>query len=359
MKCLERILQYAPVLFYSRISPFSGTGLNGSLVDVRVKEKRRKDNMQYMLKKFREKLPICSCIAVIVSYLLIFHLSAIPVMMVLHQDFAVQLASMLIADVFVLAVFFAMGFGDVLAQKSRGILYSIGTGGYMIMVGAVAAVSNLAMYGLTEDYKFQALAPAGDILLFILAMLGIGFTEELVFRGIVTSILKDKFSVHTDKGIFLVIVLQGALFGACHMTNILSGIGLESALVQSIMASFLGMLLGAVYLRTNSLWFVMLLHAWNDFGALLAAGLYGDNTITGSIDGYTWRNLAGIPAYLVVVLILLRSSKRREIKDGRLYPAPFGIRIAKGIVLTLFCAGFLVLAAVSFFLTAHQDLLNI
>ena len=37
-----------------------------------------------MLKKFREKLPICSCIAVIVSYLLIFLLSSIAVMMALH-----------------------------------------------------------------------------------------------------------------------------------------------------------------------------------------------------------------------------------------------------------------------------------
>lgn len=311
-----------------------------------------------MLKKFREKLPICSCIAVIVSYLLIFHLSSIAVMMALHQNFAVQLVSMLIADVFVLAVFFAMGFGRVLVQKSKGILYSIGTGGYMIMVGAVAAVSNLVMSGMTEDYKLQALAPAGDIILFVLVMLGIGFTEELVFRGIVANILKDKFSVHTDKGIFLVIVIQGVLFGACHMTNMLSGIGLESALVQSIMASFLGMLLGAIYLRTNSLWFVMLLHAWNDFGALLAAGLYGDNTIIGSIDGYTWQNLAGLPAYIVVVLILLRASKRREIKDGRLYPAPLGIRIAKGVVLTLFCVGLLALVAVSMFFVAHPDFLN-
>ncbi len=305
-----------------------------------------------MLKKFREKLPICSCIAVIVSYLLIFHLSSIAVMMALH------LVSMLIADVFVLAVFFAMGFGGVLVQKSKGILYSIGTGGYMIMVGAVAAVSNLVMSGMTEDYKLQALAPAGDIILFVLVMLGIGFTEEMVFRGIVANILKDKFSVHTDKGIFLVIVIQGVLFGACHMTNMLSGIGLESALVQSIMASFLGMLLGAIYLRTNSLWFVMLLHAWNDFGALLAAGLYGDNTIIGSIDGYTWQNLAGLPAYIVVVLILLRASKRREIKDGRLYPAPLGIRIAKGVVLTLFCVGLLALVAVSMFFAAHPDFLN-
>jgi len=312
----------------------------------------------FMLKKFREKLPICSCIVVIVAYLLIFHLSSIVVMMVLEQTFAIQLASMLLTDVFLLVILWAMGLGNVLTQKSRGLLYSLGTGGYMLMVGAIAVVSNLAMYAFTQDYKLRPLASAGEIIIFILAMFGIGFTEELVFRGIVTNILKVKFSVLTDRGIFLVIVVQGVLFGACHMTNMLSGVGLESALVQSEMASFLGMLLGAIYLRTGSLWFVMFLHAWNDFGALLASGFFNINTLAGSISGYTWRNMVGLPVYLVVILILLRSSKRREIRDNRLYPLPLGIRVAKGVVLTAFCVGLLVMVAVSMFIAAHSDIVE-
>lgn len=311
-----------------------------------------------MLKRFREKLPICSCIAVIIVYLLVFHLSSIAVVMILEQNFAIQLVSMLIADIVLLAILWAMGFGSILTQKSKGMLYSLGTGGYMIMVGTTAAVSNFAMYAFTKDYKFQRLAPAGEIIIFILAMLGIGFTEELVFRGIITNILKEKFSVHTDKGIFLVIVVQGVLFGACHMTNMLSGVGLESALVQSIMASFLGMLLGAVYLRTGSLWFVMLLHAWNDFGALLPSGLFNINTMVGSISEYTWEKMAGLPIYLIVILVLLRSSKRKEIRDDMLYPLPLGIRIAKGIVLTMFCVGLLILVAASMFITAHPDIVE-
>ncbi len=312
-----------------------------------------------MLKKFRGKLPICSCIVVIVVYLLIFHLSSIVAMMVLEQNFVIQLVSMLFTDVFLLVILWAMGFGNVLTQKSKGILYSLGTGGYMLMIGAIAAVSNFAMYAFTEDYKFRTLAPVGEIIIFTLVMLGIGFTEELVFRGIVTNILKEKFSVRTDRGIFLVIVVQGVLFGACHMTNMLSGVGLESALVQSIMASFLGMLLGAIYLRTGSLWFVMLLHAWNDFGALLASGFFHMNTMVESISGYTWGQLAGLPVYLSVILILLRSSKRREIRDDMVYPPALGIRIAKGVALTIFCVGLLILVAVSMFIAAHSDVSDV
>ena len=309
-----------------------------------------------MLKKFREKFPICSCIVVIVVYLLIFQLSAIVAGMVLKQIFAIQLVSMLFTDVFLLVILWAMGFGNALTQKSKGVLYSLGTGGYMLMVGALATVSNFAMYAFTEDYKIRPLAPAGEIVIFILAMFGIGFTEELVFRGIVTNILKEKFSVRTDRGIFLVIVVQGVLVGGCHMTNMLSGIGLESALVQSVMASFLGMLLGAIYLRTGSLWFVMLLHAWNDFGALLASGFFKMNTLAGSISEYTWGKLVGLPVYLAVILILLRPSKRREIKDDMIYPPTLGIQIAKGVGLTIFCVGLLILVAVSMFITAHSDI---
>lgn len=311
-----------------------------------------------MLKKFREKLPILSCIIVIIIYLRIFHLSAIGISFVLQSSFSIQLVSMLITDVFLLVILWGMGFGNVLRQKSRGLLYSVGTGGYMIFVGTVALVSNLAMYILTEDNEFRRLVPAWDIFIFILTMLGIGFTEELVFRGIVTNILKEKFSIKSDKGIYLVIVIQGVLFGACHITNALSGVGLESAFVQAVMASFLGMILGAIYLRTNSLWFVMLLHAWNDFGGLAATGFFGVSTIADNISSYTWRNLAGLPVYLIVLLVLLRVSKREEIKDGMIYPASLGVRIAKGLVLSIVCVGFLALVAVVMFLSVHSELFS-
>lgn len=311
-----------------------------------------------MLKKFREKFPILSCIIVIIIYLGIFHLSANGLSFVLQSSFSIQLVSMLITDVFLLAILWGMGFGNVLRQKSRGLLYSFGTGGYIIYVGTVALVSNIAMYILTEDNQFRRLVPAWEILIFILTMLGIGFTEELVFRGIVTNILKEKFSIKSDKGIFLVIVIQGVLFGACHITNALSGVGLESACVQAVMASFMGMILGAIYLRTNSLWFVMLLHAWNDFGGLAAAGFFGVSTIADNISSYTWRNLIGFPVYLIVLLVLLRVSKRKEIKDGMIYPASLGVRIAKGLVLSIVCVGLLVLVAVVMFLSVHPELFS-
>ena len=115
--------------------------------------------------------------------------------------------------------------------------------------------------------------------------------------------------------------------------QVLSGVKLESAIVQAIMAGLLGVMLGAIYLRTNSFWFVAFLHGLNDFCALIASGLYGLDNMSETINSYSWFNLAGAPLYITVCCILLRRSKRREIKEEQVQELPLYWRIIKGVLL--------------------------
>jgi len=218
------------------------------------------------------------------------------------------------ASAFLIAVVWGIDYGWIFASKGRGFLYNIGTGGYLLTVSGIALAGNLGTYLLTEEHMLRMPQPVLEILGFVFAMLGVGFAEELVFRGILTNLLREKFSTKDDKGIFLVLLIQGVVFGACHLANVLGGVRLQSAIVQSVMAGLLGILLGAVYLRTNSFWFVAFLHGLNDFCALFASGIYGINNMSGTINGYSWVNLAGAPVYITVCCILLRQSKRKEIK---------------------------------------------
>lgn len=292
-----------------------------------------------MLKKVKEKVPVLFGIIMAVLYLVVLNLGTLGIVAVggkfLGEDiYFLQFLGTVIASCFMILVVWRIGYGWIFRTESRGLLYNIGTSGYLLTVSGIALANNMGTYLLTKEHTFRATQPVLQILTFMLAMLGVGFAEELAFRGILTNLLREKFSTKTDRGIFLVLIIQGVLFGGCHIVNALGGVRLESAVVQAIMAGLLGIILGAVYLRTNSLWFVAGLHGLNDFCALLASGIYGQDNLSGTINSYSWVNLAGAPIYIVVICVLLRRSKRAEIKGEPVQQFPVYVKVIKGVVLT-------------------------
>ena len=60
--------------------------------------------------------------------------------------------------------------------------------------------------------------------------------------------------------------MSSLIFGFMHVTNIITmGQPVNQTIVQIIMACFMGMGLGAIYLRTNNIWTVVFLHFFYDF----------------------------------------------------------------------------------------------
>lgn len=264
------------------------------------------------------------------------------------NSFALQAGATFIMGIMMLVLLFYLGYGQQFVGKGHGIWYTIGAGGYLIVTGALALAS-----GIGQNIGIRPFLDVSEIMLFALAMLGVGFTEELLFRGVITGILKEKFGTSSDKGIFLVIVVQSVLFGCFHFSNIFAGVGIKSVLVQVVLTMFLGAVICAIYLRTNHLFFVILLHAWIDFGALSSAGLFGENTMAGSLDQYSGNNLLVIPLYIIVIAILLRKSKRKDIKEQVLHLPHVGLRIAKGIICTILSILLVVLCGLG---TLHQQM---
>lgn len=72
--------------------------------------------------------------------------------------------------------------------------------------------------------------------------------EELLFRGIVFRSLQKVFPV------WISIVLSAILFGAYHMN-----------LVQAVYATFMGIIAGIIYHKTNRLRYPIIVHAANNF----------------------------------------------------------------------------------------------
>ena len=72
--------------------------------------------------------------------------------------------------------------------------------------------------------------------------------EELLFRGIVFRSLQKVFPI------WISIMLSAIMFGAYHMN-----------LIQTVYATFMGIVAGIIYYKTNRLIYPMIVHAANNF----------------------------------------------------------------------------------------------
>ena len=128
--------------------------------------------------------------------------------------------------------------------------------------------------------------PPLQILWYVLCMLAVGLAEELTFRGLVTQMIYEKYG-YNSLGVWLSVVVSGLLFGAVHLVNAAGGEGyILGVLVQMVGACSVGKCLAAIYLRTRSLWTVVLLHGYMDFCALMTSGFYSVQTIGETVGGY-------------------------------------------------------------------------
>jgi uncharacterized protein len=99
----------------------------------------------------------------------------------------------------------------------------------------------------------------GTLVLSLAGYLLTGLYEESLFRGVILRILQPK-------GTWLAVLLSSLLFGLAHSTNIFGRMNGNLVLVglQMLGASTFGIGMAALRLRINTLWPLMLLHAFGD-----------------------------------------------------------------------------------------------
>lgn len=213
----------------------------------------------------------------------------------------------------ILAVVFLVLFGEIeiLGRRGQGFVKGIYIGGFLTAYCFLEIAAQLYMQAMNQNLNVVS---APEIFYFIAAMFLIGWTEELVFRGVILNLFLERFS-KTKTGILAAVVFSGILFGAVHLTNIFHGISVESAVVQAVTAAFLGIILGAVYVRSGNIWIVIVFHMMIDFGSLMGSGIFGAGTTTEQINQISVLNLAIIPILLVPCFVLLRSAKLEELEQ--------------------------------------------
>jgi len=166
---------------------------------------------------------------------------------------------------------------DLRWQRDSGKNLGLGLlAGFAIMALAVGVAAAIGVYRITGP---------GDTSTLVLELVGTaivpGFMEELFFRGILFRWLEE------FGGSWLALLLTSALFGAAHLGN-----PNATAFSAFCIAVEAGVLLGAAYMVTRSLWLPMGLHAaWN-----FTQGEIFDIPVSGTkVHGFVTARLSGDP----------------------------------------------------------------
>ena len=133
----------------------------------------------------------------------------------------------------------------------------------------------------------------------------IGFSEESLFRGIILHTLKRY-------GTIISVLSSSFLFSLIHIANLLSGFSWNFISLQLYVAFSLGVLFGALRIRTGTIWLVIFIHSLIDFIGLIANDQL-NWTGTGGMPTITPQMFIGVAViytlFILIGLFLLRPRK--------------------------------------------------
>jgi membrane protease YdiL (CAAX protease family) len=163
--------------------------------------------------------------------------------------------------------------------QGTGSLRPLGIGlvaGAIIFSVAVAIAAVVGVYRVTGEGDFNGLFPA-----LITAAVFPAISEEILFRGVLFRWIEE------FGGSWVALLLTSAFFGASHLANP------NASTIAAVGIAFeAGVMLGAAYMLTRSLWLPIGLHAaWN-----FTQGEIFDIPVSGTkVDGMVDAQLSGPP----------------------------------------------------------------
>jgi membrane protease YdiL (CAAX protease family) len=134
------------------------------------------------------------------------------------------------------------------------------------------------------------LPPGKEIAMIGLNTLIVGFSEEMMFRGILLMALVRVMRV------WPAILWSCILFGAVHVLNVFITGEFSAAVIQAVTAAASGLVFVAIRLRTGSIWPAIIYHALWDFSTFVL--------VRGMADAPSGQDPVGLATLIPLALVL-------------------------------------------------------
>ncbi len=189
------------------------------------------------------------------------------------------------------------------------------------LIGVAAVVAVLATIALTGSYRITGFGSVGGAVALLGFMAAAAVTEELMFRGVMFRVLEE------HAGTWISLLTVSALFGAMHLLNPDASLWGATAIALTG-----GLMLGASYIATRSLWAPIGLHfGWNvalgGSGAavsgngtpdgLLESTLSGSTLITGGDFGPEGSVVTVLTCIALAIVFLWMAQRRGHVRPRR------------------------------------------
>ena len=155
------------------------------------------------------------------------------------------------------------------------------------------------------------------IILGVFGIVCVGLREEFIYRATYQNIIAKKHA-NSVKGIWTTVLISSAIFGLCHIFNLIYGTHPLSVLAQVVDAFVVGLLFGAVYLRSGSIWSVVIVHTLTDLSGLASSTFLRNISDIQDFNqlSLSWGSILLNIVYIAWVAFLLRPSKCKEIYEN-------------------------------------------
>jgi hypothetical protein len=159
-------------------------------------------------------------------------------------------------------------------------------------------------FGVYSNLPIYQAASLALFLLFLCFVFAVGILEELVFRGLIFPVLSKGFK-HQSRPFVKAALLSGLLFGLVHFINLFKQPDNWQGIVSQVFfALSIGVYFSGLLLRTETIWWPILIHALVNFafGAGILDGSTKEVLQEPANRDWTWSGI--IPTALFFTFIL-------------------------------------------------------
>ena len=184
----------------------------------------------------------------------------------------------------------------------------------VLLPAIIIALDNFPWLAYFADKMTLTHTKPLHFLLFSAYCLLVGFFEEVLFRGILFSLIASLFQ-QTKKGFLLTYIVSSVAFGLVHLLNVFSAGG--AAVLQAGYSILTGGLFAFVLIKTKNIVFPAMIHAIYNFCGLLFTSEVGLGA--GSIIDVPTGIMMAVVSVLVGVFVLYSVWKTSETEIQELY----------------------------------------